>query len=186
MSETGGIVKGAILFRLESTPVLRLWAGAGDFAAPANAIDVGEETYLGVGTLSGIPEVEQLINGAFSRVEFALSGLNAAIAALVDADADTVKGARVNLGLLMLDDDWQPDGEPLWVWDGEADVLMVTKAGVADGEVHTARLSVASATSDRKRPEFSNWTHAQHIRAHPGDLFFNQVTPGEKTKHWPN
>lgn len=185
---SGSVKRRAVFLRIAmpTGDFLRLWLGFGDILAPINDLDVGAETYQGLGILVGIPALEDAINGKSSRADFSLSGLPAEIAALADADAESIQNATVNVGVCKMDDDWQLDGDVIWVWDGLADVLTIGMSTNPDGsQSYTLQLSAGTANVGRSRAEYANWTDAQHQKAHPGDLFFNNVPPPEATKRWP-
>lgn len=185
---TGAAPRGAMFLRIAwpSAEATRLWLGFGDIGVPANALDVGAETYSGMGAMVGVPQLQNLLNGVAERVGFTLSGVPAAIAELAESEADEIDGALVNVGIAQMDDDWQIDGDVLWLWTGLADVLKITLTGGDDGsQAYTLELSVGAGATGRARPDFANWSDAQHQRAHPGDLFFNHVPANEATKRWP-
>jgi hypothetical protein len=131
--------------------------------------------------------LDQLINGAYARAEFTLSGVDAATAALADSEAPLIRNAPVNIGLMELDEDWQPVGDPLWVWDGLADVLRTARAAdVTGSQSHSINLSVGTAMTGRKRPSLEFWTPAQQKRRSPTDLGLDLIPSAERQKHWPN
>lgn len=188
----GSVARGAVLFRMEladaSPPdVINLWLGIGEIEVPINDLVAEAEIYRGVGALVGIPVLEQLINGAYARAEFSMSGVDAEVAALADSEAPLIRNAPVNVGLLELDDDWQPVGEPLWCHDSVADVLRTAKGAAVNGsQTHTVNLSTATAMSGRKRPSLEFWTPAQQKRRSPTDEGLDEMPTTEKTNHWPN
>jgi hypothetical protein len=185
-SATGSAPKAVLLLRIEADPVLRLATVFGAIEIPGNALDAGAQTYRGLGALaSGIPVVQQLLNGVADRASFTLSGVPASVAALLEDEAAAVRGAPVNLGLVKLDDDWQPIGAVLWLWDGTADKISASSSMQEGDQVYAVTMSVGTAHATRRRPAFASWTDVQHQRAHPGDLFFNQVPAAEKQKRWP-
>lgn len=186
MSLSGSGNRGAVFLRIDSDPAIALWLGFGDIAVPVNDLDLAGQTYRGLGALVGIPELEQLLNGESARADFSMSGVPAAIAALAEGQFAEIEGEAVNIGYSAMDADWQLSGALLWVWDGRVDVLNIAMQATQSGvQVYTLELSVGTANTGRSRPDYANWTDAQHQRAHPGDLFFNHVPPAEKTKRWP-
>jgi len=172
----------AIFFRLATDPVVRLWAGVGDFELPADLVETTGGTYKGMGELLNVPAVQQLINGLAERLTFQLSGVDATALRLAEEDADEVRGAQVNLGFLRLDSDLQPIFPVRWIWEGEADSVPCAKT---DG-VRTIAISVGTNHTDRKRPGFETYTPAnQHLRS-PTDAgcdFVPLYTQGS-TKKW--
>jgi hypothetical protein len=189
MSVSGSAKQRGIFIRIalpDGVTVMRLWLGFGDIDVPTNSLDVDGERYQGLGAIVGIPALDQAINGKSTRADFTLSGVSANVAGLADADADTIQGANVNVGVCKFDGDWQIDGDVSFLWDGLADVLATGMSADPDGRVtYTIRMSVGTAPAGRSRAEFANWTDAQHQISHPGDPFFNQAPPPEATERWP-
>lgn len=188
MSQSGSAKQRGVFIRIQlpDATILALWLGFGDIAVPINSLDIAGQTYQGLGAIVGLPALESAINGKSTRAEFTLSGVSANVAALADADADTIQGANVNVAVCKMDSDWQIDGDLFWAWDGIADVLATTMSSDQGGRVsYTIRMSVGSAPAGRSRAEYANWTDAQHQISHPGDSFFNQIPPPEATERWP-
>lgn len=182
----GGVVRPAILFRLEASPMVRAWSGPGDLSIPADAIEPAGGLYEGVGALTDLPALQQLVNGAATRVDFQLSGVSDEIAELADADADSIRGASVFVGLLPLNEDWQPAAPVAWLWEGEADVARVEQRLDRDNAVNTIAVSVGSAFTGRRRPRFRTWTNTDQQRRSPGDRFCERVALyGNAAKTWP-
>jgi len=183
------IVRVGIFLKVASTPAIRVWAGVGKFRAPPSAIELGGEIYLGMGTLVGVPSVSALINGLAQRVEFTLAGVTAEILALADEEADVVRSAQVNLGIIGFDRYWQPIGTHRWLWEGEADSPRVQHTGGQDGSAsRTIGLSVGSAFTGRRRPpRLSFYTDPDQRSRSPTDRsceHVNRYAEGT-TVRWP-
>lgn len=176
----------AILLRVASSPVVRIWAGVGDQPIPADGIeDVDGAIYKGLGTLSDLPVLSQLINGVAARAEFTLSGVPAEILDLADEDAALVRDARCNLGYLALDEAGQPAAPVWWMWEGEADVIRC-QSTPDDEPVRSVTLGVGTLTTDRSRANFTTFTPANQRRRSPTDLgcdFVPSYSIGS-TKRW--
>lgn len=168
------IYRRSVLFRLGSDPVVRLWSGFGDLPIPANAHDDATEIYRGAGALLQVPAVKQLINGVADRVDFTLSGVNAATIALAIEDRDTVQGAAVALGYASFDDAWQVE-TVAWQWLGIADVLKVESNATQDQRTRSITLSVAASDTARANPQLAWFTDADQRRRSPTDAFFSHV-----------
>lgn len=182
----GSVTRGALFMRIDCSPAIRLWVGFGEIKVPINDIDADEEIYQGLGAITGLPELQQLLNGVAGRGQFNLSGISQTIAALAGADFAAVKGKALNIGLSEMDADWQLVAPPLWLWDGTADTLDINLQGGGDGsQAYALSLGAGTATTGRSRPDYATWTDAQQQRAHPGDLFLNHTPVQEKTKVWP-
>lgn len=175
-----------IRIALPAGGLLPLWVGFGDIDVPVNSLDLAGATYQGLGAIVGLPALENAINGKSTRADFTLSGVAASVASLADADAETIQGANVNVGVCKMDGAWQIDGAVFFLWDGLADVLATTMAADEDGKLrYTIRMSVGTAPAGRSRAEYANWSDAQHQLAHPGDLVMNQIPPPEATERFP-
>lgn len=181
-----------LLIKMNTGPWLRLWSGVGKYAMAANNIDTEGGEYTGIGELLGMPAVSQLINGLAERVEFTLTGVDPRTMALVDEDADTVRSAPVHLALIAFDDDLQAATDPVWLWEGEADVPRISRQSTADESgvfsiSRTVSLSVASAFTGRRRPNHAYVTQADQRARSPTDAgmdrtgIYNQGT----TRKWP-
>jgi hypothetical protein len=158
----------------------------------ANNIDTQGGTFLGVGELVGMPVLSQLVNGTADRVEFTLSGVDASILALADAEADTVRSAPVHVALMAFDEDFQESTSPVWIWEGEADVPRVSRQSVAgeDGSFQVVRsmsLSVGSVFTGRRRANLSFMNGVDQRRRSSDDAFCDRasVYSSGTTRKWP-
>lgn len=186
MSLRGAAPRIVGLLRIGTDPVVRLSTAFGDFPVPANALDLAEEIYTSLGAIDALPLLQRMLNGTADRVAFSLSGVPAEIAALAEADAPSVQGAAVNLGIVVLDEDWAIEGDVFLFWDATADKLSAAKAiDDAGNEIHRITISAATGMAARSRPDFALWTHAQQQLRHPGDQFLSLAPNGEKQKRWP-
>lgn len=163
-------LRESFLFRLECDPPAYLWSGVGDLI-------VDGDNYLGGGELlSGLPEIQQLINGTASRVEFTASGVDAETIRLAREDRASVNGAMVRIGTVPMNADWQIAGPVDWEWEGVADVVTVDRTGTEDGGVvRSISLSVGSADTARSRLHLSLFTDSDQRRRSPDDAFFSHV-----------
>lgn len=187
----GGGVRPAVLARLDTDPVVRLWAGAvRDLSIPADPVeDVDGAVYQSMGLLTDIPVINQLLNGDAERVSFGISGVGvtAEVAALASADAAAIRSARVNLGVMFFDANWSRGTPVLWPWEGESDSLTVEWDGSGQSAQRTISLSVGSIMTGRRRPYNALWTDADQQRRSPGDLFFDHIRLYDEgsEKSWP-
>lgn len=163
-------LREAFLFRLECDPPAYLWSGIGDLI-------VDGDTYRGGGELlSGLPEIQQLINGTASRVDFTASGVDAETIRLAREDRASVNGAMVRIGTVPMNADWQIAGPVDWEWEGVADVVTVDRTGTEDGGVvRSISLSVGSADTARSRLQLSLFTDSDQRRRSSDDAFFSHV-----------
>jgi hypothetical protein len=187
----GSVVRPALLFYMASTPAVRVWTGAGPLAVSADAVDTTGGTYRGIGSLSGMPAVDALINGVASRVDFTLSGLPTGYLSLADEDAETVRFAPVHLGVWFLGEDWQAHPlftTPLWVWSGTADTTQAELVMGDQGSTATVTLSVGGGDTGRKSQRQSYWTGTDQRRRSADDAFCDlTVNYTERAqKRWPS
>lgn len=172
----GHLIRRSVLMHIATATPVRAWTGVGPFEHPGDAVDATGGTYLGLGEMQDIPALQQLVNGVASRIELSLSGVDDRIVALADADAADVRSKIVTLGLQFFGADWQPLGDTLWIWDGEADVIRTDSVSSPDfGRQRTVTLSVGSLTTGRRRPVLSHFTRAQQRRRSPTDAFCDRT-----------
>jgi len=187
----GSLVKPAVLFRMASDPVVRLWGGAGDLELASDLIeDTDGATYTGLGELLSLPQVNALVNGLAERVEFQLSGaaITGEVAAIASSEAADIRGAAVNVGFFIFGADLQQLSPTAWLWDGVADSLTVARQDGGDGTIQrTISLSVGSLMTGRQRPNLDYWSDAMQRRRSSDDEFCHLVKTYSQgsTKNWP-
>lgn len=167
---------------------VRAWTGVGDYEVAPDEVDTEGGTYLGIGLVGEIPALRQLIGGVAERVEFSLSGADETAVSLADDSADQVRGARVNVGIVFFDENWQSPTGPAWLWEGTADVPTVERDGSGGTIIRRVSLSVASTYTDRTRPRLSFYTDSDQRQRSATDTFC--VRTGlysvESTIKWPD
>lgn len=187
----GGQVRPAVLFRMATDPVVRIWAGAGDLAIPSDLIeDVDEAIYTGMGELLNLEAVNALINGLAERREFSLSGaaVTGEVADIAAGEASDIRGAAVNIGFFVFDSALQKLSPTAWLWDGVADTLKVAFQSDAQGNVtRTLTLSVGSVLTGRQRPTLGYFSDADQRRRSADDAYCSLVKTYStgSTKNWP-
>lgn len=181
----GATVRPAILLLVKTTEGdwLRAWSAFGDFALPADGIDTTGGVYRGVGELVDAPAVSQLINGLAERIVFSLSGVDPAVLALAEEDAEALRGAPAHLALVALGADWAPLHDAYWLWEGEADSLRVIRSG----DVRSVSISVGTPHTGRTRPSLGFFTGVEQRRRSPDDRFCDRVNlySANATVRWP-
>lgn len=184
-------VKAGVVFRLATSPVIRLWGGVGKLTLPADAIEDTENApYSGAGELLDVPALSQLINGIAERVDFQLSGtvVTGEVAAIASSEADEIQQAVCNVGVFAMDEDFQRLSPVAWLWEGEADSLLVERRAEGGGRiVRTLTLSVGSVMTGRRRPQAAYFTDPDQRSRSPTDAFFDRIRTYEQgtTKVWP-
>lgn len=176
-----------IFFRLDSDPVVRLWLGVGPCRVGVNALDANGAIYTGFGELNNVPEVEQLINGRATRVEFAISGVSGRVMQAASEDAETIQGSECALGLCIFGGSWQQLGPPKWIFRGTADYMTMAQDAVEGGVTRMISLSVGSLMTSRRRRGLSYLTNQDQQARHPGDRMCERTTlyAQDTDKVWP-
>lgn len=166
---------------------LRLWTGVGPIEVEADEVDEDGGEYLGVGLINEFPPLRQLIGGLAERIDFSLSGVDDLTLSLADEDASQVREAPVHVGIVFFDRDWQAVDPVSWIWEGTADSTSVSRQAGSGQIGQSIRLSVASAFTDRTRPELAFLTDADQRKRSPTDSFCSRVNlyDGEHTVSWP-
>lgn len=168
-------VNRAIFLRLSTDPVVRLWSGRGKIRIDANDLDVSPQVYDGLGVIQGLPEIDRLLNGDARRLDVALSGLDASIAALVDQEAVGTVGCRARFGHIRYSRTWEPLSDIRWAWDGRLDEMGLEMLQVDGGHEWKLTVSMSSAMVERRRPQLLYWTPVQQKAIHPTDTAFDLV-----------
>ncbi|HWW11377.1 MAG TPA: hypothetical protein VN018_02590 [Brevundimonas sp.] len=183
-----GAPRWSIFFLLQakSGPV-RAWLGIGDHDVPADDVDLTGGTYLGIGLVGDVPALRQLVGATAERVEFVLSGADDLTLALADEDAEDVRGAQVQVGIIFYDADWQPVAPVAWYWEGTADVPSIDRNATEGDITRVISLSVGSAFTDRTRPTLGFYTPQDQRRRSATDAFCDRVPAlsAESTIQWP-
>lgn len=176
----GDLVAPCILFRMATDPVIRLASIVGDLELPADNIETTEDAvYTGMGELTGIPQLSDLVNGLAERVEFVLSGaaVDGTASELASGEAASIREVEVNLGFFVFGvADLQRLSPVEWLWDGTADILKVNRQPGDDaGAIRSIVLSVGSIFTSRKKPAVSFWTPFDQRRRSNDDAFCDHV-----------
>jgi hypothetical protein len=186
----GGRPRPIVFLRIATVPPVRVWGGVGDFPLPADTVETTDGAiYSGMGELSGLPILQQLINGKADRVDFTVAGavLTPQMASLASAEAYLIRGASADVGIMVLGRDLQPASPVEWLATLECDVIGTALEGEADVPIRSVTVSAASVTSGRRRSRSLQWTDPDQQRASPGDKFCAQVAAynAGTTRVWP-
>jgi hypothetical protein len=185
------VVNIGIFFRLETTPIVRLWLGFGKIDPGVNVYDLTGAEYVGFGEIGAVPNFKQLINGAAERVDFTISGVSGPVLAIASGgNSQQVKGKRVAVGFAMMDEDWSLLGPVKWSANYTADYLGISQAVTGDPKnpiVRTLTLSCGSLFTGRRRPNFSYFTDRDQQNRYPGDQFCERtpIYANNFNKSWP-
>lgn len=180
-----------LFFRLETTPVVRLWLGFGTIEPGVNRYDLTGAEYRGFGEIQNVPAVKQLINGKAERVEFTLSGVSGDLLRIASGgDSQQVKGKRVAVGFCLMGPDWQLLGPVKWIQNYTADYLRLDQSVSEDPSqpiVRSITLSCGSLLTARRRPALSYFSNQDQQKRYPGDRFCERtpVYANGFAKSWP-
>lgn len=176
------------LARIATPTVLRLWAGqVRNLIIPSGGAEttVGA-VYKSMGLLTDVPQLSQALNGEADRFDLAVSGahISGDIAALALTNAADIRGAAVDLGLVLFDEAWQLIEPVFWLGNGTADSLSVVRG--PDGQTRTLKLSVGNIFTGRRRPPLVFFTDIDQHRRSPDDNFFSETSKlySGATKVW--
>lgn len=162
-----------VLVRIATPEPARLWSGAGDLFIPVDDVETeAVARYLGGGELlGGLDEIEQLINGSAQRLDVSVSGVSLASAKLFQEELADLKGAAMDIGVVLFDELWQILGV---TWQAR---YRIDKATVSrEPNQRVISISMGSEDTGRSRNQGSYWTHADQQRRSPGDRIFDRVS----------
>lgn len=166
---------------------VRFWSGQGLFELPADATDTTGGTYAGVGALLGLPELSGAFNGAYSALDFSLSGFPPeAVAAALEA-ADLVEWSRLHVGMVDLDHHQAPVGACDWMFRARAGRPAIKRTGQGLRRVRTISLPALTSFGDT-RLTASRYLTPTGQRARSADDAFCDLTPAyssNSTVKWP-
>lgn len=169
-------VRPAIVMRINTDPVIRVWTGSHDRILPPDIVDPEGGTYIGLG-ISEIPSIDRLLNGDAGEYTFTMSGLGEEFLQYVDEPAG-FSGARLDLGEFKFDEHWQPVLPVEWMASYEAESMGVSleQLDETDSVSVTVEMTVSSAMTDRRRAKFLHWSNVEQQAIDPTDLAYVHVS----------
>lgn len=170
------LYRESIIVRVDCVPPALLWSGIGLLELPADAVLPTVEVALGGGELISVPDFQQLIGGTAERLDITFSGVDEESLRLALEDAPSVRGARVDIGTIQFDTDWQILSVE-WESVFEARSLTVSRPQVsADGKaVRAVTLSIVQGSTTRSRAKLAFFTDADQKRRSVTDTVFSHV-----------
>lgn len=165
----------SIVVRIASDPPALLHSGLGPLLIPADIVVPEDTIAIGGGELVSVPDFQQLMNGTAERLEFTVSGVSEETVRLALDDAPSVRGARVDIGRVDFDDEWQLIGVE-WEATFEARSLSISRPA-SDGNSITRSISLTIVAGDSTRARSPNafFTDADQRRRSPTDAIFSHV-----------
>jgi hypothetical protein len=173
----GGIVNAAVLIRIETNPVTRMFfGGVGKLPVPVDTVETTGAPYIGLGRIDDAPDLDIFINGGLDRLAFSLSGVHPEHQAMAQAEASHVRNKMARIGIMGLNHRMQQATEVCWIKTVWADVVSTSSEMVGSKQrTRSVSLSFTGINADRKRPRHEYWTAAeQHMRSADDD-FCNHV-----------
>lgn len=168
-------MRESTFLRIDCDPPARLWSGLGDIWVAADDVETEDAIYLGGGELLSAPDFQQLINGTAERLDLTLNGVSPLAFAMAIEEAESVKGATVDIGTVKFDDYWQQLGPIIWEAKFRADSLAVGAQPGQDGRILSLTLSIGTDDTNRSMSPIAFFTQADQRRRSPTDNFFDQV-----------
>ena len=165
----------SIVVRIDCDPVCLIYGGFGNLLMPADSVIPVPETALGAAELLNVPDIEGLINGSAGRYEFTVSGVTPHMTRLALEDAPSVRNARVDVGIIKFDGDWNIAAVE-WEAVLEARALTVSRPQEQDGQItRSISLTVAHGETQRARAPNSHFTDQDQRRRSATDAIFSNV-----------
>lgn len=171
------IYRESVLVHINCDPPALLWSGLGPLVIPDDAVIAGPMTALGGGELISVPDFQELIGGTAERLDFIVSGVSEDTVRFAIEDAETVRGARVDIGTIQFDrNDWSIESVE---WEGtfEARSLSVSRPQTGqDGQVvRSITLTIVQGSTTRARAKLAFFTDADQRRRSADDDIFSHV-----------
>jgi hypothetical protein len=189
----GKNVNLGIFFRLDhASPsgILRLWLGVGDRNLAMPPIEPTPQIYHAAGRWQSSPDLDVIINGGASRIEFSIEGVSQDAVDRINAVNPDVLGRSVHIGIAAFDTDWQPATDILMVSHSIADFWSLAGSVVTGRAQMTRTLTLSAAVGEtgRSRPRRTTYTQAQQQFFYPTDDFCINVVRYDRgfSLAWPN
>lgn len=166
----------SILFRIDCDPPAFLWSGVGNLYIPADGVLPSGSIALGGGELITVPDFQQLVGGTVERLDFTVSGVSEEMVRLALEDAPSVRGARVDVGTVRFDADWQLQSVT-WEQVFEARSLSISRpqADESGNVTRSVTLTFVQGPSTRGRANLAFFTDADQRRRSADDAVFSHV-----------
>jgi hypothetical protein len=182
-----------IFFRLDhptAAGILRLWLGVGDRDLAMPPIEPTAKTYHGAGRWQSTPDLDVIINGGASRIEFSIEGVSQDATDRINAVNPDVLGRSVHIGMAAFDNDWQPATDILMISHSIADFWSLAGSVVTGRAQMTRTLTLSTGVGEtgRSRPRRTTYTQAQQQFLYPDDDFCKNVVRYDRgfSLAWPN
>lgn len=161
---TGPVIRPALLAEFDfSDGVSRVWSGIG-------TLNWDSKSWLGVGTLGSVEDVEETTELRAVGVRFKLSGIPSGLLGSVTTTA--VSGRKAKLWLAFLTDSMTMIDSPVLLLSGKMDTVDITDGG----DTLSFELAVENNLRDLQRPRTRRYTDADQQKEFAGDKGFEFVS----------
>lgn len=166
----------SIVVRIDCDPPALFWSGIGWLVIPADEVVPEQSVALGGGELVSVPDFQQLIGGTAERLDFTVSGVSPETVRLAIEDAESVRGARVDIGTVRFDRQWQLLTVE-WEQVFEARSLSVSRpqSDGAGNVTQSISLTIVQGSTTRSRAKVAFFTDADQRRRSSTDAIFSHV-----------
>lgn len=149
-----------------------LWTGIGDFVWDS-------KTWLGYGSLLGIPSIEETAEVRAAGIEIALNSIPSAFVSLVLSGVRQGYFGRVYIGFM--DESNELIDDPYMIFDGRLDTTVIEETG----ETSNISLNYESRLIDLQKNKEIRYTHEEQLRLYAGDMGLEFVADmQDKTITW--
>lgn len=149
-----------------------VWGGPDD-------ITWGGNTFIGIGTLGQIGNIQSDTKGGVSAVDVSVNGIDPTL--LQDAKSTAYKGRSASIWIGLFDDNLSLLEDPALFVSGEMSAMSLLD-GMEKGSIS---VTIESRGALLKKNRTTLRTDENHQRHHPGDKFFNFVPKvRQKTVYW--
>ncbi|TXL70100.1 hypothetical protein FHP25_35860 [Vineibacter terrae] len=159
-----GVVRPVMLFEGEfAGGTTRVWTGIGDLAWNG-------QTWLGIGYLGGISDIEETDELRAAGVTVSMSGIPQSLISLALGDVRQNKPGRLYFAL-MDGDTSNLVADPYLAFEGRLDVVEIDEGA----ETATISIKYENRLIDLERPRERRYTHEDQQLDYPGDMGFEFV-----------
>lgn len=158
-----GVVRPAILLRLLlDAGHVRVWTGLGDLVALG-------VVWKGLGQVTELPELEQLLNGQAARMAISLSGIDQDVVMAAVEEAAQVQGREIEILLALFDKSGALIDAPQYLDVGVMDQVSFRHDADGGRVVRTISLEFASPLAARSVAPLSYLTDRDQRARYPTD-----------------
>lgn len=151
------VVRPVLLCELMLSTPIRVHSGLG-------SLTWDSKTWLGVGNLGGVSEIEEGVDVSARPLVLSLSGIPSEYITMALTEEYRNKRARLWIGFLEVSGGFKDT--PSQVFGGRVSTMTTSD----DGTNCTLSVSLESRLADLRRARVSRYTHEEQIKRYPGDF----------------